>query len=207
MFIINKNPQGRPRHNDILTPSEWRVLELIRHGLSNSKIANALGISKDGVKFHVENIKLKLCLKNKIEIRNFHGISKQSKLFGSDIDMGQTELNTLMQISRYALNLAATREFFEMKLGLKVLFAFPNLVFFDLGSVRLMLCESKKNAEQSILYFNVKDINAAKDTLEEKGVKFLSAPHMIHRHENGTEEWLAIFEDNEGRPLGIMSII
>ena len=28
---------------------------------------------------------------------------------------------------------------------------------------------------------------------------------MIHRHEDGTEEWMAFVEDNEGRPLAIMS--
>jgi methylmalonyl-CoA/ethylmalonyl-CoA epimerase len=28
---------------------------------------------------------------------------------------------------------------------------------------------------------------------------------MIHRHEDGTEEWMAFFEDNEGRPLALMT--
>ncbi len=28
---------------------------------------------------------------------------------------------------------------------------------------------------------------------------------MIHRHADGTEEWMAFLKDNEGRPLGIMS--
>jgi hypothetical protein len=30
-------------------------------------------------------------------------------------------------------------------------------------------------------------------------------PHMIHRHDDGTEEWMAFFKDNDGRPLGVMS--
>ena len=30
-------------------------------------------------------------------------------------------------------------------------------------------------------------------------------PHMIHRHEDGTEEWMAFFQDNDGRPLAIMA--
>jgi hypothetical protein len=29
--------------------------------------------------------------------------------------------------------------------------------------------------------------------------------HMIHRHDDGTEEWMAFFKDNEGRPLAIMA--
>jgi methylmalonyl-CoA/ethylmalonyl-CoA epimerase len=28
---------------------------------------------------------------------------------------------------------------------------------------------------------------------------------MIHRHEDGTEEWMAFFQDNDGRPLAIMA--
>jgi len=28
-----------------------------------------------------------------------------------------------------------------------------------------------------------------------------------HRHENGQEEWMAVFNDNEGRPLAIMSTV
>jgi methylmalonyl-CoA/ethylmalonyl-CoA epimerase len=28
---------------------------------------------------------------------------------------------------------------------------------------------------------------------------------MIHRHEDGTEEWMAFFQDNDGRPLAVMS--
>jgi hypothetical protein len=28
---------------------------------------------------------------------------------------------------------------------------------------------------------------------------------MIHRHADGTEEWMAFFKDLEGRPLAIMS--
>jgi methylmalonyl-CoA/ethylmalonyl-CoA epimerase len=26
---------------------------------------------------------------------------------------------------------------------------------------------------------------------------------MVHRHEDGTEEWMAFFEDDEGRPLAL----
>ena len=58
---------------------------------------------------------------------------------------------------------------------------------------------------ESILYLRVPDIHAAKDELESRGVKFINAPHLIHRHEDGTEEWMAAFEDDEGRPLQLMT--
>jgi len=50
----------------------------------------------------------------------------------------------------------------------------------------------------------VADIRSAHADLSARGVQFVSAPHMIHRHDDGTEEWMAFFEDNECRPLAIM---
>jgi DNA-binding CsgD family transcriptional regulator/photosystem II stability/assembly factor-like uncharacterized protein len=52
--------RGRPPHPDVLTPREWEVLALLREGLSNPEIADRLGISRDGVKFHVSEILTKL---------------------------------------------------------------------------------------------------------------------------------------------------
>jgi predicted enzyme related to lactoylglutathione lyase len=69
-----------------------------------------------------------------------------------------------------------------------------------------MLTEEEGNlASESILYLRVPDIHAAAAALEGRGVKFINAPHLIHRHEDGTEEWMAAFEDNEGRPLQLMT--
>lgn len=36
-------------------------------------------------------------------------------------------------------------------------------------------------------------------------VAFQGAPHPIHRHADGTEEWMAAFSDPEGRTLAIMA--
>ena len=49
------------------------------------------------------------------------------------------------------------------------------------------------------------EVRAAHAALSGRGAEFINAPHMIHRHEDGTEEWMAFFKDNDGRPLGIMS--
>jgi DNA-binding CsgD family transcriptional regulator len=48
--------RGRPPYPDLLTPSEQRVLELIRQGKTNTEIANELAISVPGVKYHVTNM-------------------------------------------------------------------------------------------------------------------------------------------------------
>jgi methylmalonyl-CoA/ethylmalonyl-CoA epimerase len=57
----------------------------------------------------------------------------------------------------------------------------------------------------SILYFRVPDIHAAHEGLVARGVAFVGAPHMIFRHTDGTEEWIAVFDDLDGKPLALMS--
>ena len=59
--------RGRPPHPDVLTPRQWQVLSLLREGLSNEQISLRLGISVDGVKFHVSEILGKLGVSNRNE--------------------------------------------------------------------------------------------------------------------------------------------
>jgi hypothetical protein len=91
-------------------------------------------------------------------------------------------------------------------LGLPHLYTFGTLAFFDCGGTRLMLSQRDGGAvAESILYLRVPDIAAAHDALKQRGVKFTHAPHMIHRHADGTEEWMAFFEDPDARPLALMA--
>lgn len=59
--------RGRPRHDDILTPREWQVLELIEAGLTNEEIASRLGISFGTAKYHVAEIISKLGVSSRDE--------------------------------------------------------------------------------------------------------------------------------------------
>ena len=112
----------------------------------------------------------------------------------------------LGQVARTTRNAEEARQWYRDVLGLPELYSFGNLAFFDLGGVRLMLTEERGGgAAESILYLRVPDIHSTKDELEGRGVTFTHAPHLIHRHEDGTEEWMAFFQDNEGRPLALMT--
>lgn len=111
----------------------------------------------------------------------------------------------LGQVARTVKSVEESRDWYRDVLGLPELYAFPGLAFYDLGGVRLMLTEEGDGSQESILYLRVPDIHASKEELEAKGVNFTHAPHLIHRHEDGTEEWMAFFEDNDGRPLAIMT--
>lgn len=109
------------------------------------------------------------------------------------------------QIARTVKDVTAARAWYGEVLGLQHLYSFGNLAFFDCGGVRLFLSEGESSPSESILYFRVPDIRAAHEALAGRGVQFTHAPHMIHRHADGTEEWMAFFADNEGRPLAIMA--
>lgn len=52
--------RGPKPHPDILTPRQWEVLDFVRRGLSDQQIADSLGISLDGAKYHVSEILSKL---------------------------------------------------------------------------------------------------------------------------------------------------
>ena len=203
--------RGRPRHDDVLTPGEWRVAEQVRHGLTNRRIAERMGVSLDAVKFHVANVLSKLGLSSRNELKKWDGVAKGTALDRARRTDMQTAAGTesymmLGQIARTTTRFEESHAWYRDILGLPELYSFGNLAFYDLGGVRLMLTEEEGGlASESILYLRVPDIHSAKAELEGRGVKFINAPHLIHRHEDGTEEWMAAFEDNEARPLQLMT--
>ena len=62
---MERNRGGRPRHPDVLTPAEWRVLDALREGGTNAEIAARLGLSLDTVKSHISNMLAKLELRDR----------------------------------------------------------------------------------------------------------------------------------------------
>jgi catechol 2,3-dioxygenase-like lactoylglutathione lyase family enzyme len=192
--------RGRPPH------AEWRVVEAVRHGLTNPDIAARQGVSTDAVKYHVANALQKLGFASRADLRRWDGVRRDSNLFNKEPAMdAPLTLGPIGQIARTVKDIAAARTWYGDVLGLSHLYSFGNLAFFDCGGVRLFLSEGDGGPAESILYFQVDDVRSAHAALAGRGVTFVNAPHMIHRHEDGTEEWMAVFNDNDGRPLAIMS--
>jgi DNA-binding CsgD family transcriptional regulator/catechol 2,3-dioxygenase-like lactoylglutathione lyase family enzyme len=198
---------GRPPYPDILTPAEWQAVEGIRHGLTNSQLAKRLGVSADAIKYHVANALQKLGFSSRTELSNWDGIARTSALYGQERTMKQElRLGKIGQISRHASDVQAAVRWYKDVLGLEHLYTFGDLAFFDCAGVRLYLTPRENSDNQeSILYFEVANIHAAYDVLNSRGVEFINAPHMIHRHADGTEEWLAAFSDPDGLPLQLIS--
>jgi catechol 2,3-dioxygenase-like lactoylglutathione lyase family enzyme len=113
----------------------------------------------------------------------------------------------LSQISRRVEDLARARAFWRDTLDSPELYAFPGLAFFDLGSTRLMLRETGRREEADILYLATVDIAAAHAELGKRGASLTGAPHPIHKHPDGSEEWMAFFQDDEGRPLALHAVV
>jgi DNA-binding CsgD family transcriptional regulator/catechol 2,3-dioxygenase-like lactoylglutathione lyase family enzyme len=205
--------RGRPPHDDVLTPAEWAIVHAVRHGLSNARIAVRRGISRDAVKFHVRNAIAKLGLRGRADLQRWRGVPKDSAAYryarGREISMTtshELRLGPVGQISRTVRDIDAACDWYGRVLGLKHLFTFGKLAFFDLGGTRLYLsAESGEPQPESTLYLRVDDIGAAFTELTARGVEFKGAPHLIHRHPDGTEEWMAFFKDPEGRFLALMS--
>lgn len=203
-------PRGRPRHPDVLTPAEWRVANAVRHGMTNAEISRRLHVSLDAVKFHVANAVQKLGLRNRTALKHWSGAPADGALKkgrAMTVVAAPVSLGPIGQISRQVRDIPRAVEWFRDVLGLPHLFTFGDLAFFDCGGTRLYLNKAKDGAAlgDSCIYFRVNDIGAEYERLHAKGIVFKGAPHMIHKHADGMEEWMVFFEDPDGQLLALMS--
>jgi predicted enzyme related to lactoylglutathione lyase len=97
--------------------------------------------------------------------------------------------------------------FYRDVLELPLLFEVPgqDMAFFDCGGVRLYLgrAESPEFESSALLYYAVRGIEDAHETLRGRGVEFLAEPHVVHRA-GDTELVLAFFRDSEGNTAALM---
>ena len=121
-----------------------------------------------------------------------------------------TDFAGLSQIGQIAINVQDVERataFYRDTLGMRFLFAFPGLAFFDCGGVRLMLSRAedpKLDHPASILYYRVADIEATHQALAARGVRFEREPHLVARMPDH-ELWLAEFNDSEDNILALMA--
>jgi catechol 2,3-dioxygenase-like lactoylglutathione lyase family enzyme len=184
------------------------VVDAVRHGMTNRQLATRRGVSVDAVKFHVANALRKLGLDRRAELRQWRGVPADSALRGSRQGVSDMalQLGVIGQISRPVSDISVAVRWYGEVLGLPHLYTFGDLAFFDCGGTRLFLRASGETAgEPSVLYFRVDDIQSAYDQLRARGVEFEGAPHLIHKHDDGVEEWMAFFPDPDGHLLAIMA--
>ena len=123
---------------------------------------------------------------------------------GTPANLGITNIG---QISIIVHDLQRATAFYRDVLGLPLLFTAGNLAFLDCGGVRLMLGPAETpelDHPSSILYFQVKDINAAHQLLLERHVPIVAPPRLIAPMP-AYDLWMMGFRDTEGNIMELMS--
>ena len=137
--MTRSRKRGRPPHDDVLTPAEWRIADAIRHGMSNASIARRRAISRDAVKFHLANILGKLGLADRQSLKHWPGRPKSGGAASRETSMqtsaGQS-FGAIGQIARSVTDIAAAERWYRDVLGLTHLYTFGTLAFFDCGGTR-----------------------------------------------------------------------
>jgi methylmalonyl-CoA/ethylmalonyl-CoA epimerase len=115
-------------------------------------------------------------------------------------------LSSIGQIAITVADVDRAVAFYRDVLGMKLLFQFPGMGFFDCDGVRLMLSTAEKPGEaySSILYFKVPDIRQAHATLAGRGVAFDREPHLLAAMPQ-YDLWMAFFRDLDRNLLALMS--
>jgi len=119
----------------------------------------------------------------------------------------QVALDRIGQIAVRVHDVPRATRFYRDTLGMRFLFEFPNLAFFDCGGVRLMLSTAEKAEHDhpgSVLYYKVNDIATSYETLKGAGVEFIDQPHLIAKMPDH-DLWMVFFHDSEGNTLALMS--
>jgi len=115
-------------------------------------------------------------------------------------------LDRIGQIALAVADVDRAEAFYGMQLGLRKLYSFEELAFFDCAGVRLML-EKAHTADDiqrsSVIYFKCADIALAVRELKARSVPFIEEPHLIAEMDDH-DLWMAFFKDPDGHTLAVM---
>ena len=115
-------------------------------------------------------------------------------------------LNRIGQIAIASQDIDSAEAFYQNVLGLRKLYRFGDLLFFDCCGVRLLI-EKSTNPESirsaSPIYFTVADIALGVKELERRGIVFTGKPHRIAEMDDH-DLWMAFFADPDDHTLALM---
>jgi predicted enzyme related to lactoylglutathione lyase len=113
----------------------------------------------------------------------------------------------LMQVAITTRNVPALAAFYRDVVGLKHLFdAGPNLAFFDLGGVRLMISvpsSPELDHAPSLFYYRVHDIGAVHAALKARGAREERPPGLTAKMPDH-ELWTSFFRDTDNNLFALM---
>ena len=113
----------------------------------------------------------------------------------------------LLNLGQIALPVADTdraEAVYEKVIGLRKLYRFGDLSFFDCAGVRLLLDKAADPiTPRGCLYFRCADTALTVAELAKRGVAFTSQPHLIAKMDDH-DLWMAFFKDPDGHTLAVM---
>jgi methylmalonyl-CoA/ethylmalonyl-CoA epimerase len=120
--------------------------------------------------------------------------------------------NALGRIGQIALtvhDMERAIAFWRDTVGLAFLFQAPNVAFFDVAGVRLMLGSAESpdvKPAGTVLYFEVDDLDTTFATLRDRGAAVAEngAPHFIARL-GAKDLWMAFLRDPDGNLFALMA--
>ncbi len=114
-------------------------------------------------------------------------------------------LGPIGQIALPVSDVERAEAFYGGVLGLRKLYRFGDLTFFDCAGVRLLL-EKVREGEvkpQGVIYFRCADIALTVRELSGRRLSFDGKPHLIAKMDDH-DLWMAFFKDPDGHTLALM---
>jgi len=115
-------------------------------------------------------------------------------------------LNQIGQIALPVSDVDRAETFYETVIGLRKLYRFGDLSFFDCAGVRLLLEKTHDGSTPrcgGCIYFRCADIALTVIELKRRGVTLTHQPHLIAKMEDH-DLWMAFFDDPDGHTLAVM---
>lgn len=131
-----------------------------------------------------------------------------ANLFPATPRMNLPPVQGIRQIALTTKNVPALAAFYRDVVGLKHLFdAGPNLVFLEVGGVRLMLTQPSApelDHPPSLFYYLVEDIETAHATLKARGAREERPPGLTAKMPDH-ELWTSFFRDPDNHLFALMA--
>ena len=114
-------------------------------------------------------------------------------------------LDRIGQIALAVADVDRAEAFYRDVLGLRHLYRYGDLTFFDCAGVRLLLekAHDPSRGGGSPIYFVCHDIELALREIQQRGVVFDGLPHLVAPMDDH-DLWMAFFSDPDGHVLALM---